>query len=288
MKNKLPWRRRWRAVTSSTAATILVVLAGFVGIAASPASAAGGTAPRIPTPQNWQFTAGGYSVFAVTATGSPTPTFSVSGTLPPGILYQATNFGALVFFGSPPANIAGRSYTVTITAANGVSPNAVPQLYMTSGTTSTTTSVSASPNPAVGGRPITYTARVSPMPNGGQVTVYRADGSPVLACIGIPVSTNPVTATCGNPLLQAGTYNLHATFSGFRQFLPSSGPGTYRLVVNPAPPAYWLGTTNGRVFSLAGAGFLGRQHFDRPRAGRHHRREGILRGGIGRRRVHVW
>ncbi len=250
-------RYRWRAAPTAVTMATAVMFTGVVGLAAPPAAAAG-TAPGISTPAGWQFTAGGYSVFTATATGSPTPTLSLSGTLPPGISSQTTRLGALVFFGTAPANVAGSSYMVTITARNGVSPDAVQQLLMMSGTRPTTTALSVSPNPPTAGQIINIYAKISPRPNGGQVTVYYADGSPVAGCIGFPVSAAPlpgeiVTTGCHAVWLPAGPQNLYAVYSGFGQFLPSRSAGTYRVVVSPVPPAYLLLSRNGNVFSAEGA-----------------------------------
>lgn len=260
-KNQARQRRRWQAGRGAVALATALIFTGSVGTAPTPAAAAA-IAPKIQTPANWQFKAGGYSVFTVVATGSPTPTLSVSGTLPPGIRSQTTRVGALVFFGTAPANIAGRSYTVTVTASNGTSPNAVQDIVMTSGTKPTTTSLSVSPNPPTAGQTVNYYVRISPRPNGGQVTVFRADGSPLPGCIGFPVSASPlpgeiITAGCHSLWLPAGTQNLYAVYSGFGSFLPSRSPGTKRVVVNPAPPAYWLLSRNGDVFGLGGASSFG-------------------------------
>ena len=61
--------------------------------------------------------------FAVTASGSPLPTLSVTGTLPAGISFANIGDGSGTFSGVPPAGTEG-SYPVTVTATNGVSPAA--------------------------------------------------------------------------------------------------------------------------------------------------------------------
>ncbi len=203
-------------------------------------------------------------MFTVTASGSPTPALRVSGT-PSFLNARVTDWGAVVFFGDPPANEAGRAYTVTITASNGVAPNAYRELVMMAGTTQTTTSASPSPSPAVAGQPAAYTARVVPVPNGGTVTV-RANGSAIPGCINIPVNTATGMATCSSTWLTAGTYDLYTEYSGFRLFLASYEPGTFRLVVSARPPAYWLVTTNGRVFGLGTAPSLGHANTSTGRA----------------------
>ena len=256
MGHEPPGWRQWRAVVLA-----LAVLAGLLAYAApaAPASvveATAETAPRIISPSNWQYSAGDFGTFVVAASGSPTPTLSESGALPSGLLFRPNRYGAAVISGYQTPAVAGKAFTVTITATNGISPTAVQQLTIIAGTTTTTTSVSASPNPAVAGQPVTYTATVTPAPNGG--TVYMTgNGSPVLGCAALPVNASTGIATCTSTYLLAGSHNLSASYSGYGLFLSSSGPGTYKLLVNPRPPAYWLATTNGRVFGVGTAGSLG-------------------------------
>ena len=100
----------------------------------------------------------GYGLyFTITTTGSPFPVVTESGTLPPGLSFQAFYNGTAVIQGITPPSASG-SYTVTITASNGVAPDAVPQLVISFATTTTTTTLSASPNPSVAGQEVTYTA----------------------------------------------------------------------------------------------------------------------------------
>jgi hypothetical protein len=54
--------------------------------------------------------------FQVIATGTPTPTFSISGTLPHGVNFNAST-GVL---SGTPANGTTGNYTVTITATNSI------------------------------------------------------------------------------------------------------------------------------------------------------------------------
>jgi Bacterial Ig-like domain (group 3) len=259
-----PWRRGWRCVEVAVLAAGL--LAASSAGSATLAQATPGTAPKFTSPSHWQYFGGSYGVFVITASGSPTPTFSMSGTLPPGLLFKGTPYGAAVIHGFNEPAVTGQTFTVTITASNGVSPNAVQHLTMIAGTTTTTTSVSsASPNPAVAGHPVTYTAKVAPAPSGGTVyfgaTFSLPDGlsgsTSIVGCGSVPVSTATGTATCSSASLLAGSYHVYASYSGYGLYKASTSPSSYRMVVHPRPPAYWLGTTNGRVFGLGTAPSLG-------------------------------
>jgi hypothetical protein len=78
------------------------------------------TPPLITSVNNTTFVAGADNNFAVTATGFPTPGYSVQGTLPPGVQF----FGMTgVLTGKPSAGSAG-GWPLVFTATNGVMPNA--------------------------------------------------------------------------------------------------------------------------------------------------------------------
>ena len=91
-----------------------------------------GTAPNITSANSTSFTAGIKNTFSVTATGNPTPTYSVTaGSLPSGVTLSPSG----VLSGTPAAGTAGNSYPITITASNGVTPDATQSftLYVTTG-----------------------------------------------------------------------------------------------------------------------------------------------------------
>ena len=78
-------------------------------------------APAITSAATTTFTAGSIGSFNVTTTGYPARTFSSSGTLPAGVTLNA---GSGLLGGTPSAGTGG-SYPISITASNGVTPNAV-------------------------------------------------------------------------------------------------------------------------------------------------------------------
>jgi len=83
-------------------------------------------APAITSPDHVTFMTETYETFVVQATGDPAPTFSETGRLPAGV--ELTTTGALI--GTPSAN-AGGSYPITISASNGISPNASQSFTLT-------------------------------------------------------------------------------------------------------------------------------------------------------------
>ncbi len=79
-------------------------------------------------------TVGSSGSFTLTATGSPTPTLSESGTLPSGVSFN-TSTGVL---GGTPASGTNGTYSITFTASNGIGSNATQSFTLTVGTTGPT------------------------------------------------------------------------------------------------------------------------------------------------------
>jgi CSLREA domain-containing protein len=85
--------------------------------------AAAQTAPAITSAASTTFSVGAAGTFSVTSTGSPTPALSETGALPGGVTFTDNGNGTAALAGTPAAGTAG-TYPITITAANGVLPNA--------------------------------------------------------------------------------------------------------------------------------------------------------------------
>ena len=214
-----------------------------------------GTAPVITSASAWRVLPGRYNAFTVTTTGSPAPHLSESGTLPPGLVFHANANGTATISGTPPTGATG-TYVLTITALNGVVRAAIQHLVVTlAATTATTTSVSSSANPASVGQAVTYTARVSPVPNGGSVS-FTADGAAIAGCTNVALSTATGQATCSATYPSMGRRQVQASYSGHAPFGPSAS-GAYNELVNLAAPGYWLATANGQVYGLGAAQSFG-------------------------------
>jgi hypothetical protein len=155
-------------------------------------------APAITSASSTTFTVGGAGSFTVTASGVPVPTsFTESGALPSGVTF--TTAGVLA--GTPGAGTGG-TYPITITASNGISPNA---------TQSFTLTVAAS------GCPCSIAGTISG--SGGNVATVKLAGA----------ATATVTANgSGNYSftgLASGTYTVTPTNAGF-VFTPNSSSVT--------------------------------------------------------------
>jgi hypothetical protein len=78
------------------------------------------TAPTITSASSTTFTAGTTGFFLITETGNPAPTLTAAGSLPSGVTLN-TDTGIL---GGTPETGTGGTYPLSLTASNGVSPNA--------------------------------------------------------------------------------------------------------------------------------------------------------------------
>jgi hypothetical protein len=86
------------------------------------------SAPVITSGDTTTFSVGQAGSFAVTATGSPAPTFSLSANAPSWLSIDASTG---VLSGTPPAGSGGSSYAFTITESNGISPDATQTFTLT-------------------------------------------------------------------------------------------------------------------------------------------------------------
>jgi hypothetical protein len=77
-------------------------------------------APAITSANNTTFTVGTVGSFAVTTTGSPTPTLTETGALPGGVTFVNNGNGTATLSGTPAAG-SGGTFLRTLTASNGVS-----------------------------------------------------------------------------------------------------------------------------------------------------------------------
>ncbi len=81
-------------------------------------------AARIITPASFQVQAGSSSVLTVRSSGTPTPTLTESGTLPPGLSFRSQGNGTATISGTVAPEVHG-SFAVTVVASNGSGSPAV-------------------------------------------------------------------------------------------------------------------------------------------------------------------
>ncbi len=87
-------------------------------------------APTITSAAAATFTTGQFGTFTVTATGSPTPTVALAGSLPTGVSFVDNRDGSGTISGTPSPGTAG-TYPLSITAANGIQLDATQSFTLT-------------------------------------------------------------------------------------------------------------------------------------------------------------
>src|SRR5207302_11418456 len=80
-------------------------------------------APAITSAGKATFTVGAAGSFPVTSVGPPAPSLAESGALPGGVSFTDNGDGTAALAGTP-ATGSGGAYPLTITAANGLAPDA--------------------------------------------------------------------------------------------------------------------------------------------------------------------
>jgi large repetitive protein len=183
--------------------------------------------PAITSANSTTFNIGAAGTFTVTTTGFPTPAITHTGTLPTGVTLVDNGDGTATLAGTPGSGTSG-SYPITITAANGVNPNAVqnftlnvtqgPAFTSANNTTFTVGQAGTFTITTTGVPPVTTIARTGDALPGGVSYTDNGDGTATLA--GTP------TAGTG------GVYNLIFTIN--------NGVGgnvvqNFPLTVNEAP-----------------------------------------------------
>src|SRR3954465_14390772 len=78
---------------------------------------------------------------------------------------------------------------------------------------STSLGLSPSRNPAPVGQPVTLTATVNPVPDGGTV-LFSDRGEVMPGCAEVPVDTTTGAATCARTYTQTGNHAMSASYSG--------------------------------------------------------------------------
>jgi hypothetical protein len=121
-------------------------------------------APAVTSANSTTFTVGTAGTFTVTATGLPAPTFSESGALPSGVTLNSTTG---VLSGTPGAG-TGKIYSITITAQNGITPNATQNFSLTVNEAPTITSATSTTFAVGSANSFTVIASGFPAPTFGE------------------------------------------------------------------------------------------------------------------------
>ena len=165
------------------------------------------TAPSITSANHATFTTGISGTFTVATTGVPAPSLSESGALPAGVSFTDKGDGTATLAGTP-SGASGGVYPVTITASNGVPPNASQSFTLTvhqppsitsANHATFTTGISGTFTVATTGVPAPSLSESGALPAGVSFT-DKGDGTATLA--GTPSGASggvyPVTITASN------------------------------------------------------------------------------------------
>src|SRR4029077_18802466 len=119
-------------------------------------------APAITSANAATFQVGAAGTFTVTTTGFPTPSIAESGALPSGVTFHDNGNGTGTLSGTPTAS---GTFAITLTAQNGVSPNATQNFTLTVNQAPAITSANAATFQVCAARTFTVTTTGFPTPS---------------------------------------------------------------------------------------------------------------------------
>ena len=176
-------------------------------------------APAITSVAATTFTTGVSGTFTVTTTGFPTPALTESGALPSGVTFTDNKNGTATLSGT---TTAAGTYPLTLTAANGVLPNATQSFTLTvnqatqapaitsAAATTFTTGVSGTFMVTTTGFPIPALTESGALPSGVTFTDNK-NGTATLSGTTTAAGTYPLTFTAANGVLPNATQSFTLT-----------------------------------------------------------------------------
>jgi hypothetical protein len=223
-------------------------------------------APGITSADHATFTVGTAGTFAVTTSGVPNPALSRTGPLPSGVTFVDNGNGTATLSGTPAAGTGG-SFALSITANNGVSPNAtqsftltvnqVPAITSADHTTFAVGSAGSFTVTTAAGFPTSRTLTKTGALPSGVTFVDNGDGTATLS--GTPAAgtggSYPLTITANNGVSPNATQSFTLTVNEGPAITADPSPqsadvgdtATFSASAsgNPAPGVQWQRSTNG-------------------------------------------
>jgi len=152
--------------------------------------------PTITSANNTTFAVGTAGTFTVTTTGTPTPSLSETGALPNGVTFKDNGNGTATLGGTP-ASGSGGTYSLTLTASNGVGTPANQSFTLTVNNTQAAAAITSANNTtfAVGtagtftvtttGTPTPSLSETGALPNG---VTFKDNGNGTATLGGTPAA----------------------------------------------------------------------------------------------------
>ncbi|MGH7139398.1 MAG: DUF4214 domain-containing protein, partial [Pirellulales bacterium] len=193
-------------------------------------------APSITSGASTTFTEGTHESFSVTTTGAPAPALTETGALPSGVTFVDNGNGTATLGGTPASGTSG-TYPLSITASNGVAPNATQSFTLTVNAAPRITSAAATSFLAGASSQFTVTATGSPTPAlsetgalpSGVTFVNNGNGSATLSGTPAPgaVGAYPIVITAANGVAPNATQNFTLTVAGTAPAITSASSATF-------------------------------------------------------------
>ncbi|MGE5168543.1 MAG: Ig-like domain repeat protein, partial [Deltaproteobacteria bacterium] len=209
-------------------------------------------APQITSANATTFIVGQAGTFTATSIGVPSAALALSGcTLPAGVTFVDNGNGTATLAGTPGPGTAN-TYACTLTASNGIPPNATQAFTLTVANAPSQTALVADINPSVFAQTVTFTATVTPAPPGSGTptgTVNFLDGA---TNIGSGTLNGSGVATFATGTLAVATHPITAQYAGDVNFGPSTS-SVVNQVVNQASQTITFTSTAPAGATVGGA-----------------------------------
>ena len=198
-------------------------------------------APAITSANHAHFNVGVASFFDVFAVVFPAPALAEAGALPTGVTFTDHGNGTATLAGTPAAG-SGGSYPLTITASNGILPDASQSFTLTIGQPAAITSASGATFTVGSAGSFTVTTTGNPIPNLGE-----SGGLPT--GVGFVDNGNGTATLSGTPA--AGTGGLYSLVVTAHNGVGVDAVQAFTLTVDQAPAITSAGAT---TFTVGSAG----------------------------------
>jgi hypothetical protein len=177
--------------------------------------------PTITSADSAGFAESAHSSFTVSSTGTPTAALSESGSLPSGVTFADNGDGTATLAGTPDVGTAG-SYPITITATNGISPDASQSFTLNVASTAFAPSITSAASTTfqlgsagsftvtATGEPTAALSESGSLPN-GVTFADNGDGTATLAGTPTAQGTYPITITASNGVSPDATQSFTLT-----------------------------------------------------------------------------